>query len=196
MYNFLTYAEGEPYTSRGRELVKSAIEPGRFDRARLATRADLDPSFCAENARILSVKRGSGLWLFKPYVVLKVLLSMQDGDILCYCDSLYLFRCNFRPYIDEWLNDSDVGLARNKPNEGTFPELEWTKMNSFHIMGVSFERASKTPQDWGGFMLLRKSLYSVRFVSAWLTYCTDHRLISDSPSSFPNCHEFRENRHD
>lgn len=196
MYTFLSYADGEPYMSRARELVRSAIEPGRFDCSRLATRVDLDPLFCIENRHILSVKRGAGLWLYKPYVILKTLLSMQDGDVLCYCDSLYLFRRNFRPYIDGWLKDSSIGMARNEPNEGAFPELEWTKMDSYHIMGVDFENTSKTPQAWGGFLLLRKSLFTIRFVSAWLTYCTDYRLISDCPSSLPDFLGFKEHRHD
>lgn len=147
MYAFLTYADGEPYLSRARDLANSAIGgPGGFDCSRLATRADLDPSFCKENSKILSVQRGGGLWLFKPYIILKMLLSMQDGDILCYCDSLNCFRRNFRPYIDEWLRTSNVGLARNKPNERAFREMEFTKMDAYHIMGVRFESASVSPQ--------------------------------------------------
>jgi hypothetical protein len=196
MYSFLTYADKEPYLSHARELVKSAIVPGRFDRSRVATRADLDSSFCDTHSDILSVQRGGGLWLYKPYIILKELLSMRDGDILCYCDSLYRFVDDFRPFMDEWLKWGDVALARNKPNEGAFLEIEWTKMDAYHIMGVPFESASETPQVWGGFLLLRKSLYTIRFVSAWLTYCTDHRLLSDSPSSFPNARAFKENRHD
>lgn len=196
MYSFLTYADREPYLSRARELVKSANVRGRFDCSKVATRADLDPKFCSAHSDILSVPRGGGLWLYKPYIILKTLLSMRDGDILCYCDSLYCFVDDFRPFMDEWLKRCDVGLARNKPNEQSFLEKDWTKMDAYHIMGVPFNTASATPQVWGGFLLLRKSLYSVRFVSAWLTYCTDYRLISDSPSSFPNCKGFKENRHD
>ena len=196
MHHFLTYGSGEPYSRRAIELAKSALDPGNFDSATICSRKDLDPTFCSQNQETLSVERGGGLWLFKPYVILKKLLSMKDGELLCYCDSLYLFRCNFKPFMDEWLAKGDVGIAKNKPDEPSFLERDFTKMDAFHIMNVPFENASQTPQAWGGFLLLRKSMYTVRFVSAWLTYCTDPRVLRNKPCIFGNPTGFRAHRED
>lgn len=196
MYHFITYGSGEPYHSRAKELARSALGAGCFDSATMATRGDLDPAFCMQNQETLNTKRGAGLWLFKPYVILKKLLSLEDNEILCYCDSLYLFQGNFRPYVDQWLAKSDVGIARNKPNEPTFIEKNFTKMDAYCIMNVPFETASQTAQAWGGFLLLRKNLSTIRFVSAWLTYCTDPRVLRSSPCIFKNCPEFQAHRED
>ena len=64
-------------------------------------------------------------------------------------------------------------------------------------MGVDFEHAS-TPQFQGGYILLRKTLRAVRFVTEWLTYAQDHRIIGDSnePKIQQNHMDFIQNRHD
>lgn len=196
MYHFLTYGSGEPYHFRAKELARSALGAGCFDSATVATKGDLDKLFCEQNKSTLSIARGGGLWLFKPYVILKRLLSMGDNELLCYCDSLYLFQKDFRPFVDTWLAKSDVGIARHKPNEPVFMENEWTKMDAYRIMNVPFEVASITPQAWGGFLLLRKNVTTIRFVTEWLTYCIDPRVLRSSPCIFKNCPDFRAHRED
>lgn len=62
MYHFLTYGSGEPYYSRAKELAQSALHAG-FNSATVATKDDLDASFCAQNQETLQEARGAGLWL-------------------------------------------------------------------------------------------------------------------------------------
>ena len=59
------------------------------------------------------------------------------------------------------------------------------------------ESFANSNQIWSGFLLLRKSFNSLRFIGEWLTYNQDDRIVTDSKSLFgPENNEFIENRHD
>lgn len=127
---------------------------------------------------------------------MKELLALRDGDTLCYCDSLYSFTGNFEDFARRALVHRDVAIASNKPCEPEFIEAAWTKLDVFHALDVDYGVHSRSPQCGGGFMVIRRSFESIRFVSQWLAFCQDYRLISDSPSILPNGPEFIEHRHD
>ena len=47
----------------------------------------ISTEFYKENKEILSLNRGAGYWLWKPYLILETLKKMNDGDVLLYLDS-------------------------------------------------------------------------------------------------------------
>jgi hypothetical protein len=184
------------YAPFASNLVKSALAVGGFSDARAFGPMHLDAEFMRLNAKILSCSREGGYWIYNPYIILKELLALSDGACLCYCDSIFSFTGDFDDFARRALLHRDVAIASNKPNEPQFIEGAWTKADVFHALDVDYGIHSRTPQCWGGFMLIRKSFMSIRFVSQWLAYCQDYRLISDSPSVLPNGPEFIEHRHD
>jgi hypothetical protein len=193
--HFLTFGSGQ-YARYARELANSSRTLGGFESARVAGLEDLDPDFVRRNQKTLNTPRGGGLWIYKSYIILKELLNLPTGGILCYCDSLYLFTDNFTKFALGQLHAGDVAIAQNKPCEGSYMEGPWTKMDVFHALNMEWAIHACTPQSWGGFLLLRKSFDSISFIAKWLTYCEDHRLISDSLSTLCNMPEFIEHRHD
>ena len=48
---------------------------------------DIDSEFKKKYTNIFSFQRGCGLWLWKPYLVNKVIKESNDGDYIFYCDS-------------------------------------------------------------------------------------------------------------
>lgn len=48
---------------------------------------DIPASYKEQHVDIFSVKRGYGLWLWKPYFIVQTLKSLNEGDYLFYCDS-------------------------------------------------------------------------------------------------------------
>jgi hypothetical protein len=204
-YHFITFATQDgPYIKDTVVLCASATAVARFDTALIGNMSILDPVFKKQNAHILQHSRGAGYWLWKPYVILKRLAELQDGEVLCYCDSSYRFLSDARNIADEWLSSGDIGACHNKPNDTSWPEhtdRKYTKHDTFELMqvpsGDERERIKSTPQAWAGFILLRKSETSVAFVREWLHYAQNAQIITDSPSTTaPEDPEFKENRHD
>jgi len=115
--------------------------------------------------------------------------------VVVYLDARYEFKENFRATLEEWLAAADVALVENKPGRPSFRELEYSKRDAFTLMGV--EAAYNTTQAWCGFVAVRVGFHSVRYLSEWLTYAQDARIISDAASVLgPEQPGFRENRHD
>jgi hypothetical protein len=52
---------------------------------------DHDRQFVARNRHILNHERGSGYWLWKPYILLKELYLASEGDIIIYSDAAVNF---------------------------------------------------------------------------------------------------------
>jgi hypothetical protein len=200
-YHFITFATPDHLTF-AEANVKSALEVGGFDTAKIYTMNDIDDYFKSKNAHILNQPRGSGFWIWKPYIILKKLLEIEEGDILCYNDSKYLWLKNIRQLETDVLTGKNIGIYKNKPNELATIEKEFTKFDAFALMNITHENNFRnnvlnTNQVWGGFILLRKTFNPIRFVGEWLTYVQDQRIVTDNPSIFgPENSSFRDHRHD
>lgn len=200
-YHFITFATPD-HMSFAEANVKSALEVGGFDTAKIYTMDDIDDYFKEKHAHILNVLRGSGYWIWKPYIILKKLLEIDENDILCYNDSKYLWLKNIRQFENDVLTGKNIGVYKNKPNDITYIEKQWTKFDALVLMNIRHENNFRnnvlnTDQVWAGLILLRKTFNPIRFVGEWLTYVQDYRIVTDSPSIFgPENSCFREHRHD
>ena len=200
-YHFITFATPD-HMSFAEANVKSALEVGGFDTAKIYTMNDIDDYFKAKNAYILNQPRGSGYWIWKPYIILKKLLEIEEGDILCYNDSKYLWLKNIRDFETIVLTGKNIGVYKNKPNEPSTIEKEFTKFDALALMNIKHENNFRnnvlnTNQVWAGLIILRKTFNPIRFIGEWLTYVQDQRIVTDSPSIFgPENSSFRDHRHD
>lgn len=200
-YHFITFATPD-FMSYAQENVRSALSVGGFDTAKIYTIDDIDNYFRSKNSHILNNKKGSGYWLWKPYIILKKLLEIEEGDVLCYNDSKYLWLKNIREFETDILTGKNIGLYMNKPNSGKHIEKEYVKFDALVLMNITIANnfrnyVMNTNQVWAGFIMFRKSFNPIRFVGEWLTYMQDQRIVTDSPSIFgPEDTSFRENRHD
>lgn len=205
MFHFITFATPNgPYKKDAMVLCSSATAIAKFETALIGNMSLLDPLFKMQNTHILKHKIGAGYWLWKPYIIMKRLGELQDGDILCYCDSSYRFLSDINCVASEWLKNCDIGACQNKPNDHEWMEhtdRKYTKNDVFELMGVQpgneRELIKSTPQAWAGFVLLRKSETSVAFVMEWMYYAQNAQIITDSRSIMSNEDPlFIANRHD
>jgi hypothetical protein len=199
-YHFITFATPD-FMSFAEENVKSALSIGGFDTAKIYTMNDLDDNFKIQNSHILKYKRLGGYAVWKPYIIFKKLLEIDENDILCYNDSKYIWKTNVRKLENNILSNKNIGVYTNKPNSGNYLEKQLTKGDAFLLMNIqnnSYGNDIKnSAQAWSGFILLRKSFNPIRFISEWLTYNQDYRIATDSPSVIvANDPSFVENRHD
>lgn len=199
-YHFITFATPD-FMEFAEKNAKSAIETGKFDTVKIYTMNDVDNVYKSQNNHILKSQRLAGYAVWKPYIIFKHLLEIEDDDILCYNDSKYLWLKNVRQYESDILSNKNIGVYHNKPNSGTHIEKQWTKADAYVLMNIPPSKfkfdVMNSNQAWSGFILLRKSFNSTRFIGEWLTYNQDDRIVTDSNNKFlKNDAIFTENRHD
>ncbi len=190
----VNYAD-ENFKVRRRLSVASAKKFGikrivTWDRPQL-----LKTDFYLKNKLILDQPRGSGYWLWKPYIILDSLQKLNDGDVLVYLDCGLKFALNPSPLV-ELCKSSTTGIliCDNRPVLNCW----FTKRDVFTVLNSDSETYWNSFQVMAGFMLVRKSDSSVSFVSEWLKTCEINNLITDDPSQcgLPELPGFVEHRHD
>jgi hypothetical protein len=153
---------------------------------------DIDNEFKQEYSQHFSQSRGAGYWIWKPYLILKTLYTMNEGDILVYCDSGAKFRDSILPAIEKM--KGSIMLFYYDAHDS---EKRWTKKDIFvRLNAVDNKDVLNIPHIESGFLILKKSSDSIEFINKWLELSKDFHLISDEQSNEPNFPEFIENRHD
>lgn len=140
----------------------------------------------------MSSARGSGYWLWKPYIILDMFKKINDGDYLVYMDS----GANFISDPTEYLKMIDEkGVLAFSMMQKT---SKWTKGDCFFkVNKVNKDDFKDTNQLQGTYIFFRKCDYSVKFVKDWLELCCDENLITDLPNVYMNNYDdFIDHRHD
>lgn len=189
----INYADRRYYNSQ-RKNSQTGKNIGKFDRVIAYSRKHLDINFQKKNRLILNNNRGAGYWIWKPYIILKTLNQLNDGDYLFYCDSGSYFIHSIRPLVDI-LEKSGQPIMCFQLNH---IEKVWTKRDTFILLGCDKPEFYNSKQRLGGFQLVKKCPESIKFYQEYLKFAQDRRCITDLPNQLrkPNYPGFRDHRHD
>lgn len=168
-----------------------------FERIQGFTPADMesDEEFWSLHGTLMkTVAVGNGFWIWKPYIVLKTLETMQEGDVLVYADAGCILNSQGEPLLQEWIE-----MAKKAPNGLVFvqsmhTEYYWTKQDLFEKLNC--EHLANTKQIMSGVQILCKCDASVNFYKELYTFMSEHSNINGSPSKSPNRRGFKEHRYD
>lgn len=177
--------------------TKSAIKFGQVDKVISMTPKDIDSEFYEKNKHILSKDIGAGYWLWKPYIISKVLNTISLNDVLVYSDSGIEFTDSLRPLIS-LLDKSKQDVISFHLKDTVMFEERWTKRDTFILMECEDEIYKKTPQIGSSLIIFRKTKKSLDFVDQWLTYCQNENILTDKPNlwNIDDDKSFIEHRHD
>lgn len=81
---FITYGDSG-YEAAKAKICESAKSTGEFDEIIAYGREDLSEVLLQSD--IINIRRGGGLWSWKPDVILTTMEKCQDGDTIVYCDA-------------------------------------------------------------------------------------------------------------
>lgn len=194
-YKFVAISYGDEQYSKSLKLnLWTAKHIGKVDYVIGYGPKDIDDNFYKTHFDILSQKRGGGYWIWKPYVILKTLETLNDGDYLFYTDAGMIYSHDVRVLIEHMNRDQqDICLS-----SGFVPAKDWCKRDCFILMGCDNEEAHNRIMVSGGYVLVKKSKRSIEFVTEWLKYAVDSRASTDKENElgYPNLPGFREHRHD
>ncbi|MEM8962529.1 MAG: glycosyltransferase [Acidobacteriota bacterium] len=188
----LSYANRR-YVAARDHCLETGERLGGFRSVRAAGPTDLDGDFVQRHLRILGQRRGAGLWLWKPYVLLRALENLDDGWLF-YADAGTEFLRDVRPILDkaEALETDVLWLG-----EG-FRERQYTKRDAFILLDCDRPAITDSPQRFASHLLMRRGATSLQWLRDALEAATDPRILTDLPNQLghPNYPDFVAHRHD
>jgi hypothetical protein len=174
-YTFISFAEGD-YYKRGQQRLTRQIAAQGFTDIRNYSLSDIDPEFIERHKDIYSIPwkfqkekedvattaTFSGFCIWKPYLILKTLATMADGDILLYMDTEDII--TGPSVLKQYLQDkTTVNQGFAAINIG-YPNQQWTRRDTFILMNCDTPEYWQAPQIEAGFIGIKKSWSTVEFM--------------------------------
>lgn len=173
---------------------------GVFDKALYYDELDLPRDFVKRNAEVFAHRtRGFGFMTWKPHLIERELLKLDNGDVLVWSDVGNHFDAANAGRLEEY-----VALARASPAStistvlaARYPERAWSKREILRHLGVE-ENAEilDSPQRETNFIVIVNSPASRSFVREWNAAQEAGAALFDDSMWLAQDPAFRENRHD
>lgn len=189
MTALITYGN-KKYYKQQEELCKEAY--GVFDKIFAYREWDIDHWFFEKNKTVLTQDKGNGYWLWKPFLILKTLMTLSEGDKLLYMDcGDIVVDWGVKDFIEK--TDKDI-----LPTRGGFRNGDWTKRDCFVYMECDTPEYHDSIQIEAGVIVLKRTRATIEIVCEWLDYCENPAILTDSPNTcgLTNSIGFKEHRHD
>lgn len=167
-------------------LADSAQDKG-IDRVIMYGPDNLGPDFKMICSDILAHARGAGYWVWKPYIILRTMQGMEDGDLLMYSDAGILINIHTDYILSEM--DQDLYLFTNLNHH-----IHWCKMEARQRMAGSY--SDDQEQCQASVILLRVNDFTRQFIREWMSWCMMPGMIDDTLDPDLQVVGFREHRHD
>lgn len=188
---FITYGD-TGYEATKAKIVQEAKDTGEFDEIHAYGREDLSDVLLTSD--VIKIKRGGGLWSWKPDIILSTMERAQEGDIIVYCDA----GCTLYP-SKEWkrywkkLDNHDILAQR------IYQRTEhWTRKELLEMFAANGKKWPKCFQ-YQATPMFKMSDFSMQFVREWRDLMiTNPKLAMDvTDDERPMQHaSLIENRHD
>tara|TARA_Y100001936_G_C15992733_1_gene623288 strand:- start:348 stop:1151 length:804 start_codon:yes stop_codon:yes gene_type:complete len=196
---FITYGD-EKFKLSKKHLIGLAKYSGLFEECISFGPKDLDREFVKKYKNILNFERGGGYWIWKHYLLGKILNEIDKNDVVIYCDAgasfNYKAKKRFLEYI-EILNNSEFGNLRIEC-EKIHIEKNWTSNELFNYFEIDKNSdIGSSTQLQGGHIFLKNNSHSNLFINEFKnTIDFDENLITDFYNNQNQADYFIENRHD
>ncbi|MDD9807022.1 MAG: hypothetical protein OXU34_01930 [Gammaproteobacteria bacterium] len=202
---FMTFGGGDgKYRRAVRRVCREARAFGLFDGITGHTDESLRrdfPDFWKEHGAFIKAnkRRGYGCWLWKPFLILRHLQTMREGDILLYADAGCELNPHGRQRLAEYLEmcTEHSVVTFHVAAQSEYPVKHWTKMDTILRLDPELQMMERAQHE-GSVILLKKTEATINMAREWFAVCTgdNYRYLDDSESVTPNDGNFREHRHD
>jgi hypothetical protein len=186
---FVTFGN-ERFVNSKERLKRQVKDFEYFDELHILSEADLDPSFLNNNLQFMRENRGFGYWIWKPYVIKRLMDKMNEGDLLLYLDAGSHLNIEgkkrFLEYVDIAMKHGVVAMQ----NEHL--EIKFTKKQVLE----QFPNVNPyTKQHQGHMILFIKNDKTEKLTNAWYAMSLNRSNFDDSLTYNENPH-FVDHRHD
>jgi hypothetical protein len=195
---FITFGN-DLFKNQKERLRNQAQQTGWFDRIIIESPETIQNFHALHEDFIKNNKRGYGYWIWKPYIILRQLNEMNDGDFLFYTDS----GSTIVPHMKHKLDAYVQALEETDKPIMTFDNLTYSEIQ-FQKMKVLKRFLLDQNQDFlhsqqieSGIFICRKNHFTMQFVQLWLDLVLEanYNLVNDE-DEFEQLPEFIDHRHD
>lgn len=187
----------EKYQKTRERYAAQLLSKGIFDSVIQYSPDDFDKDFKDKHGKFIAENpKGYGYYIWKPYLILKTLEMMDDGDILVYGDA----GNEMKGTPEECLLMIDQVKIRSRKIPILAAKggwcIRWIKSDLYITMGYKIFTPFKRMVEAGRIVILKNEI-TMSFFKEWRYYATsDYSNIDDSESTLPNLPLFIEHRHD
>lgn len=167
----------------------TAYSKGKVDKVIEYSPEDIEAEFYNKHKKIFSSSRGGGYWLWKPYIILKTMKDMNEGDYLLYCDSGTAYINNVQYLVDDLEKSQQDIMIFELP----LIEKQWTKDKTFKLMECDIEEFRNSNQILATYILIKVNDNSKEIMSEFLELCTNDKILIDN---YDKETDLIEHRHD
>jgi hypothetical protein len=189
----------ETYRRSLKLLKETADSIGNVDESIMYTKEDFGEKFAYRNAYILSKPRGAGYCIWKPYLILKTMKDLEDGDVVLYTDGGIKIIEDLAPLYDLAVSTGEPILFK-VPAVGIDAHIgkAWIKRDCFVLMGADTEEYWKADMVNAAMSLWVKNEKTIAFLKEWSRYMKDPRIVTDEGNLTGNADymEFKAHRYD
>lgn len=155
------------YKSQQELNTRSAYEKGKADKVIEFHEEDIE-WMKAEYPEHFKYQRGGGLWIWKPWVCLKALEQIEEGDYLFYVDSGQVFIDDIHLLIPDFeAGGKDLMVFEQSLLSRCFTKHECYELMDWHDYSGN--------QLLSGYIFMRKSDTSMRYMQEWFDNMKDIR---------------------
>lgn len=189
--HFVTFGS-KCFENATKRLEKQAVNMDFFDELHIFNENSLSQDFVNENSHKFK-DRSYGYWIWKPWIIKKVLDEMNDGDLLVYLDAgCQLYRegkPRFLQYVS--LAKRFGFLAMQLDTECS--EIKYTKRDVLD----QFPNIDKySAQIESGIQFICKNEETVNLINKWLEMSKVYHNFNGDRSKIQEYPEFIDHRHD
>ena len=195
---FLTFGDGsENFILARKRIVREAMTTRQFDEI-----CECDWSSIVDervlNSPLRHYKRGCGYWLWKPAIIYSTLLTLDDGDVLVYCDAGDILSPSARQWKLFFAKLQSVDLICKRISACNLHRCRKELLEKF---GVSCGIGGRLCYQYEmNAVIMKRTSFVLSLIKEWLDFMLVHPdLVRDilGPAEFAEqLPTFLENRHD
>jgi hypothetical protein len=175
----ISYADGPAVHLKNQNaLATSAINKG-IDFILNYKRIHLNPMFVKKNAAILNIKKGAGLWLWKPWIILNTLETIPENAIVIYLDTGVTLRKPINKLVG-LAKQNEIILFEYDPKKYFGKPINISKREIFLELDCDIEKCHYGKHVWAGALIVKNTKTSRDFIKQWLYYCSNDKLVTDT----------------
>jgi hypothetical protein len=198
MKYFIAFANNE-FKNQGERLKKQADSTGWFDRVIIENKESIANFYDTHKEFIDANNRGYGYWIWKPYIIHRLLSNIDYDDYIFYTDtgaSIIPHKYNRLLEYINLLNNSNRPIITFSAQ---YPEKYFQKLSVLKHFNLSSNTDFlDSYQTEGGVFICKKTDFVVHFVKTWLDLVLydNYKLVIDSIDNEEELMGFLEHRHD
>ena len=192
--HFVTYGD-DNYINQREVIKESALSSCFFDEVHLFTNHDIDAVFYQQTYKAITLNRGGGYWIWKPYFIKKVLDTLADNDILIYCDAGCIINTEGRDRFNEYIHMLSASPTHTIDFSLRWEEYQYTKQEVFNHFNASDEMIN-SKQLHSTVIMLQKCAHTMQMIEKWYNTAIEYPLLFTDEKELTQHPKFIDHRHD